>query len=1041
MESQAHLSEHEISDSADVVDGDIDEEEDDVSISSISDKPPPWSGTRWARFFPELSSHFSLTSPTNGANPFSHHHMKGAPHVDSQLQQPERSKGRSSLSSDEVADNRSSSYTSRSSLTSQGSEATSPTRKSADGFHISSPAVAGALGESNPEQQIPHPLQKRPSIAQSIDKPLPQEPPIELTPLSIRHKTSQTRDWELDHYTRLKPPPRSITKPSYHHSTLSQATNDLERTLAGLTEQRQVPEQLSPRSPLQVLDGPLQISRGNMDMVATRPAPRPPASAHESQQIRRTTSPEDTKRTKKPHKTKPPFSFAVPSFGRKLSRAHQRSTSSSSSKSEPESYRASVLHPPVVAELEDCGVAELQGSSINGFGGRPASAGGEKELRMKLPRLQTKEMGTLRRASIRRPFNSTGGHIHTTREHSEPHQRPLERARSVSLGEKYFVSYSKSGETSSIFTRQDQQVPTAPGTVYELEASLPLPPAELQGDIMTSTCETIGAMPAMPATLPVRVVLSILEQVNSLDELFNVAVLRRDFYRVFKQHELRLIRRAVFATSAPAWELREMSPPWDAEWQILFDPDAPVPEYTPACYLKRYAQDIYTLAHLKSLILARCGTFLRPETIRGLSGMDDVRATEIDDAFWRVWTFCRIFGSGKHREGDIVGQLDWLRGGAMAMGRRVSVVTSIADPYDANSVLFEPPAGFGHGNKGGLSKEQLHDMTEIWTCLGVLLQPMHGKCSEARAAGIFDGHDVAVNDPAKEEAVLEEWTYYILTLGLSAVLILGSIHAYDDTAVVFQRARSMGLTKWEPSDTGASRCTFLREAVSKACQPRRSIPSQTSLRSPSFNSQPSGSSLVSREGSPTTSSPSERMPSPDFHRRRQAAYSAQIRNQKQQQQLSPYGVMLAEERPLSQYATIMSRLEARAPAPQPPMSVSRMATSPTIHSHVPNVHYMQAPQPVTPVMPVYRPQVRDPVDQALDTMVRELGFEEEKAKWALKVTDNGEGINVNAAIALLIREHKSHEQNHRGFSLRKRKSFLSSVINSPESRYSGWKWA
>ncbi|PYI10741.1 F-box domain protein [Aspergillus sclerotiicarbonarius CBS 121057] len=1036
MGSQVHRSEDKISDSAYVVDDDMGEEDAD-SISPISEKPPPWSGTRWARFFPELSSHFSLASPANGAtHPLSHPHMKGAPHVDSQLQQPERGNGRSSLSSEEVADNRSSSYTSRSSLTSQGSEVTSPTHNPPDGFHITSPAVAGVFEESDFEQAIPHPLQKRPSIAQSKDKPLPQEPPIELTPLSIRHKTSQTRDWELDHYTRLKPPPRSITQSSYHHSTLSQATNDLERTLAGLTEQRQVPEPLSPRSPLQVLDGPLQISRGNMDMVATRPAPRPPAGARESQQIHRAKSREDTKQTKKPHKTKPPFSFTVPSFGRKLSRAHQRTTSSSSSKSEPESYRASVIHPPVVAELADSEVAELQGSSVIGFGGRPASSGGEKELRMKLPRLQTKEMGTLRRESIRRPFNSTGDQIHKSHEYPEQHRRPLERARSVSLGEKYFVSYSKSGETPANITRQDKQVSEAPETVYELEAGLPLPPAELQGDSTASTCESMGAM---PATLPARVVLSILEHVNSLDELFNVAVLRRDFYRVFKQHELRLIRRAVFATSAPAWELREMSPPWDTEWQILLDPDAPVPEYTPSCYLKRYAQDIYTLAHLKSLILARCGTFLRPETIRGLSGMDDTRATEIDDAFWRVWTFCRIFGSGKHREGDIVGQLDWLRGGTMAMDRRVSVATSIADPYDANSVLFEPPAGFGYGNKGALSKEQLHDMTEIWTCLGVLLQPMHGKCSEARAAGVFDGHDVTVNDSAKEEAVLEEWTYYILTLGLSAVLLLGSIHAYDNTTVVFQRAQSMGLTKWEPSDTGASRSTFLREAVSKAYQPRRSVTSQTSLRSPTFNSQLSGS-LVSREGSPTTSSPSERMPSPDFHRRRQAAYSAQIKNQRQQQ-LSPPSGMLAEERPLSQYATIMSRLEARAPAPQPPMPVSRMATSPTIHSNVPNVHYMYASQPAMPDMPVYQPQVRDPVDQALDTLVRELGFEEEKAKWALKVTDNGEGINVNAAISLLIREHKSHEQSHRGFSLRRRKSFLSSVINSPESRYSGWKWA
>lgn len=244
----------------------------------------------------------------------------------------------------------------------------------------------------------------------------------------------------------------------------------------------------------------------------------------------------------------------------------------------------------------------------------------------------------------------------------------------------------------------------------------------------------------------------------------------------------------------------------------------------------------------------------------------------------------------------------------------------------------------------------------------------------------------------------------------------------------------MGLTNWEASDTGASRSSFLREAVSKACQPRGSSTSQVSVRSPGFGSSPSGSHDVSQ----TSNVPGERESSPDFHRRRQAAYSAQLRNQRQQQP-SPPNPMLAEERPISHYATIMSRLEGLPPAPQPPMSVSRIEIPPTTHSYVTNVSYMQPLQPVTPVY--YPPQVRDPVDHAIDIMVRELGFAEEDAKWALKITDSGEGINMNAAISLLTRERRTHEQSSRGFSLRKRKSFLSSVINSPESRHSGWKWA
>jgi hypothetical protein len=34
----------------------------------------------------------------------------------------------------------------------------------------------------------------------------------------------------------------------------------------------------------------------------------------------------------------------------------------------------------------------------------------------------------------------------------------------------------------------------------------------------------------------------------------------------------------------------------------------------------------------------------------------------------------------------------------------------------------------------GLSQKQMYDLTEIWTCMGVLLQPLHGKCIEARVS-------------------------------------------------------------------------------------------------------------------------------------------------------------------------------------------------------------------------------------------------------------------------------------------------------------------
>jgi hypothetical protein len=293
--------------------------------------------------------------------------------------------------------------------------------------------------------------------------------------------------------------------------------------------------------------------------------------------------------------------------------------------------------------------------------------------------------------------------------------------------------------------------------VYELDAGLPSPHPKI-------TISVHKPRETTAVQLPDNVTLKILEQVSSLDDLFHLAVVSRQYYRVFKQHELHLMKTAVYRMSPPAWELREMSPPWDSEWQILVDPDAPVPEYTPTLYLQRYAQDIYTLARLKSLILARCNTFLRQETINGLTGKDDTRAAEIDDAFWRIWTFCRIFGCGKSRENDIVGQMDWLNGGVMAHDRNSIVATSLTEPFGMNNVLFEPPEGFGRGNGDGLSQSQLYDMTEIWTCLAVLLQPIHGSCTEARKTGVFDRLGIAENDTVKEEATIGKCPFSSLFL-------------------------------------------------------------------------------------------------------------------------------------------------------------------------------------------------------------------------------------------------------------------------------------
>jgi hypothetical protein len=70
-------------------------------------------------------------------------------------------------------------------------------------------------------------------------------------------------------------------------------------------------------------------------------------------------------------------------------------------------------------------------------------------------------------------------------------------------------------------------------------------------------------------------------------------------------------------------------------------------------------------------------------------------------------------------------------------------------------------------------------------------------------------------------------------------------------------------------------------------------------------------------------------------------------------------------------------------------------------------------------------------------MVNELGFSTEDAKWALKITDTGEGIDSDAAVQLLQRQRRRNERNPFG----RKDSLLSAVIRKQKSHDSGWRWA
>ncbi|KAJ5980154.1 hypothetical protein N7481_007452 [Penicillium waksmanii] len=933
--------------------------------------------------------------------------------------------------------------------------------------------------------------------------------------------------------------------------SLERAAEELEDVLADLQKHG------SKQRTLLILDGPLQVSRHNGDLVATRPAPLPPSTkphskihpspsldllrsskSNKSSKSTKSKKPEKPEKPEKPKRSgkvqrdiRPLNLAAIPESELKKddksqNKGHQKSRSldcqpvsqSTDRSAGPEIEAAtkaeevkkgkplkksftfsmksfkrskparlagaplltSSLSSPSDSSLDPPDEPSCLQSSLSDPTLADEDSGPTKrsDLLLQLPRLQTHDLGldsVCDRMEVagQGVAQSTRGNPDASpqeRPEKSPQKSPTNSASSKgepqSQGQERFtppeekivvepamkVPEMTRHTYAFVSTAQASSVQLPSDQVYELAATPPSP---------TSTLPVFGARQLVeanvnfPPDFPLRLTMAIMEKIDSLDDLFNLVLVDKRFYSIFKKHELPLIKNALFKMSPPAWELREMSPPWATETQLL-EPDSRVPEYTSSLYLDRYAQDIYTLAKLKAMILVRCSPFLRRDTIRGLSGMDIDRAEEVDDAFWRIWTFCRLFGSNKGRENDLEGQVDWLRGGAKARGY-IGASGCMTEPFGLGHALFEPPEGFGRGNGLGLSPRQLYDMTEIWTCMGVLLQPLHGKCIEARRVGIYEGMDVPTDDPALEEQVLEEWTSFVLTIGLSAVLGLSSLAPAEATAAFFNKAQSSGLTKWAPTETETSRSSFLKEAVSRVYEDHER-------------------SITDGDGSPMDSS--AEIQTQLEREQRHADYKQELRARRARGR--ELGTGFSEERPMSEFSNIVHNLDGADPnAPPVPAlpslmldraSTSTSSTAPPPRTptrslspplpafdldvpfhpqsrsppmqHPPTLFPspQQHPIPVIPTplfsQPSLPPQVQDPVDRAIDHMVNDLGFDPDDVKWALKITDTGEGIDVEAAESLL---NQQKQKKKKPFG--RKESLFRSVMKRQRSTDSGWRFA
>ena len=373
----------------------------------------------------------------------------------------------------------------------------------------------------------------------------------------------------------------------------------------------------------------------------------------------------------------------------------------------------------------------------------------------------------------------------------------------------------------SVAARSPRRKNAVPGPLTRKRSSSapPASPAQRYRPVKQAAIERQEVVSAEAAE---QIIIKIMTNLVSLEDLFTTAIINKGFYRTFKRHELGLMKQVLHNSCPPAWEHRELTPPNPDE--INCDDDLPVEEYSPTTYLECYGQDLKIIGGLKALILERCQSALRGSTAQALASTDLSVSKRIDAAFWRIWTFCVIFGAKKGREADIKGQMDWLRGGIIAHTQICTHNVTGTESMDLTSVLLAAPLAFAKGNRPGkgLTSQELYDMIELWTCLSALTQALHGRTFQAREFGIFDGTQVKGGDINGEEALLEDWLQYVMSLGLDAILGIASL-APESGPDAFELGEEQGWTTWKPPPTpekGGTRSKFLKEAVGRVYEER-----------------------------------------------------------------------------------------------------------------------------------------------------------------------------------------------------------------------------
>lgn len=272
--------------------------------------------------------------------------------------------------------------------------------------------------------------------------------------------------------------------------------------------------------------------------------------------------------------------------------------------------------------------------------------------------------------------------------------------------------------------------------------------------ILSQVCEDEEIQP-VDANAAETVVFHMLNGLQSLQDLFNTAIITKGFYRVFKAHELDLVRQVLRNQSSALWEYLEICRPNDEENEDDLCSATPFGDFSSATYIQRYTADFQMISNLKELLSERCQNLLRAETnAQLLTKSPFTPSSRVDCALWRIWSFCKIFGCNKGREDDLIAQMDWLRGGLLAHQESCSSTISTSDSFYISSVLLGAPDHFAKGNDGGLSAEELYDILEILNCISSIARSFLGQTKQARQFGVYDRTVIEGGDFDGEEEML-----------------------------------------------------------------------------------------------------------------------------------------------------------------------------------------------------------------------------------------------------------------------------------------------